>query len=326
MTPRPPRPAPTPLLAATLFALVASAQPATTPSRPAPAQPTPAQPGSSTATIVKPAPAPSTPVGRFTSADQLLTALETADQKISTLASTIRIRKVFSELEGGDKQANYGTLAFLSAAPTPTPAGQPQPLPRRMFQIDFAEVEFDNQRQSDKRSFIFDGRWYVERDPQLKQIMKREIVPAGQQIDPLAIGSGPFWIPIGQKKDQILERFDAQLLPPAEGFPAEAGAIPSWVSETVQLRLVPKRAVEEARNFREVRIWYRAADLLPRMARTVDSSDATTEVFLTDMAVNKPLPKGTFDTTTPTGWVEDIKLYRAPAPAPAGDPDPGEDK
>lgn len=259
---------------------------------------------------------------RFDSADQLLTALETADRRIASLSSKIRISKTFSELEGGDKQSNFGSLMFISQPPAAGAAEGSRG--RRMFQVDFDEVEFDKQRQPDKRSFVFDGRWYVERDPALKQIFKREIVPAGQEVDPLAIGQGPFWIPIGQRKEQILERFDAELLAPNDGFPVQDQAqLPMWVAQTVQLRLTPRAGVEEARRFREVRIWYRADDLIPRMARTIDASDATTEVFLTDVSVNQPLPKGAFDTKTPEGWTEDVQNYRGPA---AGGDEPGEDK
>ena len=142
-----------------------------------------------------------------------------------------------------------------------------------------------------------------------KQMFKYRVVPPGQTTDPLAVGEGPFPIPIGQKKDRILERFHATLMPPDEGFPVplkDADGKPNpkmaWVMDTYQLRLIPKQGAREGRDFQEIRLWYTKGEFLPRVAKTVKLDDSSDEVLLTDIKQNQPLPPGTFDTTAQPGW------------------------
>lgn len=260
-------------------------------------------------------PAPARKAGApVTTADDLLVDLETAGQSLRTFQADLRKTRQYSELEGGggeDKDINDGKLMFMSE-PAEKTAGAPgaSPAPakmRRRFQVDFVSKIVDNVRQPDARTFIFDGTWFVERNPTSKQIFKRQIVPPGQTIDPLAIGEGPFPIPIGQRREQILQRFTAELLP-ADQFP-DAGPLPEALKDTYQLKLVPRTGSDEAKKFQEVRIWYRKGDLLPRVARTVDRDDSKTIVTLTNMTINQPLPTGAFDTATPQGWDEQVTAY-----------------
>lgn len=273
-----------------------------------PASPAAPEAGRLTASTVAVAPSVLGGGGPIANADDLLIALERTGADIRTLEGTLRYTRTFGELEGGDAQVREGRLLFVSDPPSiPAPEAETAKA-RRRFEVDFTSTIIDNARHADEQTFIFDGEWFIEKSPEQKQIIKRQVVPKGQSIDPLAIGEGPFPIPIGQKRDRILERFEASLAPPGESFPA--GTPPEALRETWQLRLVPRRGTDEARQYREVRIWYRKDDLLPRMARTTDKDDSSTEIFLTSMKLNAPLPKGAFDTTTPEGWDQEVREFR----------------
>ena len=70
-----------------------------------------------------------------------------------------------------------------------------------------------DRRESIGQHYAFDGQWVVEKTPADKQFTKRQVVPPGEDFDPLRIGEGPFPVPVGQRKADILDRFDAEILP-----------------------------------------------------------------------------------------------------------------
>jgi outer membrane lipoprotein-sorting protein len=53
-----------------------------------------------------------------------------------------------------------------------------------------------------------------------QQLVHRELVPAGQTIDPFRLGEGVFPIPFGQKKKDMLDHFTIRLIPPTAKDPA----------------------------------------------------------------------------------------------------------
>lgn len=241
--------------------------------------------------------------------DELLTILESAGSALRTLQADVRWTKQFGEITGGDeKHLREGKLFFESLPLTVDEANPTAPKYLRKFQVDFQNETVDNVRHDKPVTYVFDGQMFVERQPKEKQVLRRQVVPTGQTIDPLAVGEGPFPLPIGQQKSKILERFDAQLLPAGDDF--AGGKPPASLADTYQLKLTPKKGSDEAKQFQSVRIWYRKADLLPRLARTIDRDDSKTEVFLTDMTIDKPLPAGVFDTNRPAGWGGDDRDYR----------------
>ncbi|MBX3407089.1 MAG: hypothetical protein KF869_10020 [Phycisphaeraceae bacterium] len=254
---------------------------------------------------------------KITDADQLLRALETADKDITTLTSAIRYTKKPNELVGGDDEVREGRLWFFARPSESAPPAEnassaaADPRPHRLFQIEFTRLSLGNTRRDDRRIWVFDGRWLVEMDFQTRFVHRREVVRPGEQADPLALGQGPLPIPIGQKREKIVERFEATLAPFSDGFDQDKA--PPSLAETYQLHLKPRPGMQEGRDFREVRIWYRKSDLLPRLARAIHKDGSTTEVFLPDMQVNQDIPDTVFDTRTPPGWAEQIDDFRKAA-------------
>lgn len=327
------------LFSALLTALAAVAQPA--PETPRDTAPPPAAVPApdpdktmTTQAAVQPPPKvlPGAPTDLYADSDALLTALESAGDQIRTLKADLLHINRKSELEAGQIVLKRGSIMFqnepsapasatpLSADGKPAPpAPRPPRAPRtgKLFQIDFTEVEFNAQRHDESQSFVFDGEWLVEKQPANKQMFKYRVVPPGQKTDPLALGEGPFPMPIGQKKSKILDRFWATLMPPADGFPqlpdkdGNPFPVPDWVAkDTVQVRLIPRPESAESRDFREIRLWYTRDGLRPRVANTLKQDDSSDSILLTNTVVNQPLPAGAFDTSDLPGWDVQIEEFR----------------
>ena len=246
----------------------------------------------------------------FDSARALLEALERADQGIETLAAQIQYDKHF--MLQGDTHRRRGDLLFRTQRPG-------EGAPERAFEINFNSLQVGGRLEQDRETWIFDGRWLVEMHPARKQFIKREVASKGATFDPLAIGEGPMPIPIGQKADEVLARYDARLAPPAEPFEGNDPKI-GFVSDTWQLVLTPRQGVvaERDEKFKEIRIWYSRSGerkLLPRMARTLSRSGDVTYVQLINIKINGPVPPRAFDVTVPPAdehW--QVQIERLPDP------------
>jgi hypothetical protein len=246
---------------------------------------------------------------KFQTADELLTALETADATLRTLTADLTYDRTFA-LQG-DRQVRRGRLYFVSK---PT-IEQVVPARReRKFAIEFNELYVGTRQEKETKFYIFDGIWLVEKLPEQKVFVKRQIVPAGQPFDALKIGEGPLPIPIGQRKSEILSRFNAELLPAESGLEAQDQI--RFVKDTQQLRLTPRPELERDSEFLEIRLWYKYdADgaLLPRMARTVNQATDESVVQLLKVKVNGvgDIPVNLFDTQTPPdGWDVKVQEWR----------------
>lgn len=273
---------------------------------------------------------------QITDAPSLLAALETADRGLRTLTARVQYARTFGELQGGDRQTWRGRLAYVAdlgptAEDPEPPEGQSMP-PRRGFAVEFDTLLVDNQVRTERKRIAFDGRWLAEFLPEEHQVTRQRVALPGERADPLRIGEGPFPIPIGQKKDDLLARFEATLPASEDGF---GGALPASLKDTWQLRLVPKPGTEEAEQFREIRLWYRKADLLPRLARAVHEDGAASEILLIDLKRNEIVDASMFNTLPPGGevWEVSEREFRRPLagapplPEPAGEapptPEPG---
>lgn len=259
-------------------------------------------------------PTPATEVATtFATADDLLTALESADAHLRTLEASIQLTSVLAVQ--ADTQTRRGTL-YLDAPPAADPALPP----RRRFAVNFTETVYGQRLKRTEHAYIFDGEWFVQKLPAEKQFIARQVVPPGEVFDPLKIGEGPFPVPIGQRREAILARFQATLPPLTETLETDPGLVRFVEAQgMVQLRLVPRAGTVESEEFVDVRIWYRRltdADghpiLLPQIARTEILRGDITLVVLLKPNVNAALPDHVFDMTPPEGWATQFEAWRQP--------------
>ncbi len=276
-----------------------------------------------------------TPQARFETAEQLLDALETADALIKSFQADVLYDRVF--ILQGDRHIRYGDLFFRVEPPAPVPAAggaSPANRPRRTFAVRFHTIFIDNVKRPEESIWVFDGQWLIERRDRDKQFIKRQIAPPDAPIDPLRLGEGPIPLPIGQKKDEVLSRYEATLLDPREGIDpldpddaaekTEVEKRREFVDDTYQLLLTPVAERADEDDFQEIRLWYQRRDLLPRMAQTVSRGGDLSVVQLINIKTNLPLPEGILSVQTPRredGWdiqVEEGRFRRESEPAGAG--------
>ncbi|MFA6044251.1 MAG: hypothetical protein WC718_04655 [Phycisphaerales bacterium] len=263
--------------------------------------------------------------GDITTADQLLDALETADAGLHTLTADIRYDRVFEI--AGDRQIRDGSLVYVDTRGDA--AGAPGAAGGRKFAIRIKSVQIGDRKDPEDRQLIFDGQWFVERVDSNKSFTKRRVARPGENFNPLRLGEGPFPLPIGQKKADILKRYDVDLFPATKDLvsndPGNAAAqksLEDFVKGCYQLKLTPKPTIIESEELKEIRLWYRPGTgneptLLPRMARTINRAQDVTLVQLINVKLNQPIDPESISTTPPKGdW--HVQIDDLP---PAGAPD-----
>jgi len=225
----------------------------------------------------------------YESVDALLDALEKAAEPVHDLSAKIRYTTEDTLL--GDTTTRTGALHFRRAPATGA----------RQFAVRFVSLQSGDTVEKVSKDYIFDGIYLVERLNDEKQFFKRQTVRTGEQIDPLSI-DGPFPLPLGQKKADILKRFEAAMLEPdAEGV--RKGFL--------HIRLTARdRSAEE--NLDTVDLWYDPVTLMPSkviVKEKAESGDVNT-AELADVTVNGPAADDSlYDTKEPAreeGWFVEI--------------------
>jgi len=252
-------------------------------------------------------------VQEIRTAQQLLVALERIDDRVDTLQGDVQYDKRF-RLQG-DRHVRRGKL-FYKAERSESDGGRVRP--NRKFEIDFQTLWLVSagRQEEDRQIWVFDGEWLIEKRPDKKQFIARQIAAPGDDFDPLSIEEGIMPIPIGQRAADVLERFEVELVPHPEGIEDEPKTLTTFVDGCHQLRLVPKASRAEDAKFREIRLWYEKESLMPRMSRAVDRGGDVSFVQLLNVKRNERLPRGTIVVTPPPegdGWDVQIEQRRADA-------------
>lgn len=230
------------------------------------------------------------------SAEDWLGKIEARSRHTKTLHAKLRYDRVQGLV--GDRQRRFGTLVYDAGPPS-------------RFSVHFDYLLVDRRLDRQDRWYVFDGQWLVERYDQDKLFIKRQVVApdtpdtpdskgnGSEQADLLALGEGPFPVPVTTNKARILERFEVAVIEPAEDDP----------SNSLHLQLTPKPT--HPSPFTRIDLWYDRATLLPARARTVDDSENESTIELSDLKVNDAVLPQLLDTSVPTepGWRVEVKPW-----------------
>lgn len=258
---------------------------------------------------------PAAAPGEIRGPQQLLIALERVDDRVDTLQADIQYDRRF-RLQG-DRHVRRGKLFYRAERDSPAAEGA---RPKRAFEIDFKDLWLvtAQRKEEDRQIWVFDGRWLIEKRPDKKQFIAREIAPPGEDFDPLSIKEGIMPIPIGQRAADVLERFDVELVDAHTGLDGEPKQLITFAGDCYQLRLTPKEAYVEESKFSEIRLWYEREALMPRMSRAVDQKGDVSFVQLLNVERNERLPRGVMTVVPPPeneGWDVQIEPRRGVAGA-----------
>ena len=190
----------------------------------------------------------------------------------------------------------------------------------KRFAINFNSLVIDQTRWDESVQYIFADGWVVEVDHKKKQFIKRQIVAPGEEFDPLKLGEGPFPLPIGQPKNEVLARFDVKLLDePSDPFLAER----LTTRDVEGIVLFPKPNTSEAEKFQRVEIFYDRATMLPVginavAAGAIDPDDPNSSnrktVLLTNLKRNQGVDVAKLSIAEPDKreWDIDIRPWEGP--------------
>jgi len=182
--------------------------------------------------------------------DKILDRLEKKGARIDAIEADIEFTKIDPILE--DKQVHKGILRFKQAKPNPR------------FFIRFDELKLENLApKKEKQWHVFDGQWYIEAREKTKSITKRRIVQPGETLEVFKLGQGPFPLPFGQKKADILKHFEVKLLP----------SKPSDPEHSDHLECTPRPGTELAKKYETVHFYIDRTLDLPVRVQTVEKEE-----------------------------------------------------
>jgi hypothetical protein len=145
----------------------------------------------------------------------------------------------------------------------------------------------------------------AEVDHDRKQFIKRELVsPSEEAIDPFELGNGPIPLPIGQKKESVLLKFDVQRIKrPSEG------PLSKLDESVVGLHLTPK----DTSDWESIDLFYDPATWLPVGVRSIEKDGTTRVSRLSNIQLNALREDEakllSIETPDPKEWSIDIRPW-----------------
>ena len=155
---------------------------------------------------------------------------------------------------------------------------------RRIAVIMEEHIDGSGRGSADNRLFLFEGGWLLEFDTPRKRLTRRQLVRAGEAIDPLRVGEGPFPVPLGQPRADVEREFEVSIgtLPDAPLFKRLA----ERSDQLFTLALVPRQGRPLARDVKQVRVTYEKATLAPVAIEILADTEDITRVLLRDATLN----------------------------------------
>ena len=212
------------------------------------------------------------------SVDGVLDALHQRGEGLKTFSADVEMTT--TSLALGDAFTRAGTVRLSEDGPD------------TKFRITFDSKKENGRRVAEKIEYLLSGETLIDRTYETKIEVRRPLHrPAektGEKLDLLNL-DGPFPLPIGQKREDVLKRFEVKQVAAAATDPAGTPA------GTVHLLLTPRPQTSLAREFQAVDVWVDRATALPRRVETLDSAGNTLKTTdLTGVKVNAPLPPDAF--------------------------------
>lgn len=260
----------------------------------APAQVTPpvAKPEATKPEVAKPDPARAR-------VEEFLEALEKSGATIESMSGSLSLEKYDALLE--ETERRFGRLVLDKAGG------------KRRFTIHFEEF-IDGSGRADRAidHWIYADGWLCEQDFRNKSFTKRQIVAPGETFDPLALGEGPIPIPIGQKKAEVLARFEVA----ETEIPLDIPLLGS-MRNVAGLKLVPKAGTPMAKETAAIELFYDRTSLAPTGVVIREKSGNRSVARITKPVVNGEVSDDdrkllVIPSPDPKEWTIDVRPWRKP--------------
>jgi hypothetical protein len=157
---------------------------------------------------------------------------------------------------------------------------------KRRLGIRFDTRVLGNRREQERKRLIFDDGWFIEIDEARQLTIKRQLVRSGDTMDPLRLG-GPFPLPVGQSKSDVLRRFSVEPAPPPDH-----AMFRGLLEQPLEgLQLTPRAGTKEAKDWSRIDVWYDPATWLPLAVQATETNGDVRRIRLTKTTRNVPLTR-----------------------------------
>ncbi|MDY7109424.1 MAG: hypothetical protein SYC29_12380 [Planctomycetota bacterium] len=232
--------------------------------------------------------------------DPVIALLDTLERSADDLrAFTASIHYVVEDALLGEKVIRKGELVYRA-----DPEGG-----EKSFAILFESRIANGRKRDQLKHYVFSGGWFVEVDHDEKLFIKRQVVAEGEEYDPLKLGEGPFPLPVGQERAEVLARFQVSLL----ALP-ETGPLAKLRGETPVdgLRLIPRPGSQAAEDIARIDLFYDRDTHLPIGIDLIETNGDRKTARLGNLKRNPTLSKSalaklSIDEPDPTEWRIDIR-------------------
>ncbi|MBU0639057.1 MAG: outer membrane lipoprotein carrier protein LolA [Planctomycetes bacterium] len=223
--------------------------------------------------------------------DKILTRLEA--RPVHDLRARLTWKRTYAIEEEDDSSVKVGEIFFKELDPVPK------------FLVHFQESIVGRRKHELDEKHMFDGRWYVELQSKTKAVIRREVRREGDQINPYRIGEGPFPLPFGQKKSDMLREFAVTHI-------ASTAADPPG---TDHLQLVPRADTQTGQRYKTIDVWVAQEGKhagLPTKVVTAKKDgtgkvNSTLTIVFTEIRLNEGFSASLFKIETPPGWLEEVE-------------------
>ncbi len=213
---------------------------------------------------------------------KVLQALEKAGQTYQTVRADLEMTALLPAL--GDREQRTGWVAYRRGTEKES----------EKIRVHFETLRLgDGPNTRQREDYTFDGQWATEAKHSVKQLTRWQVAPEGERVQALQIGKGAFPpLPFGQKATEVLEYYDAKLLPPVQGDPNDCD----------HLELKALRGRRGELDFLRLDLWVSRQTHLPVKIIGTDKDGNTKTVVLTNVRTNVKLPRDTFELRAGFGW------------------------
>lgn len=202
-------------------------------------------------------------------------------------------------VEEGEGQRKFGKLWYRDAEPVP------------QFKVEFEKKVVDRRLRELDEQHLFDGTWYVEKNAQTKTVSRRQVRREGEQGNPYKLGEGPFPLPFGQKKADILREFEVKRVDLKANDP----------EKTDRLQLTPRPGTRTGESYGAIDFWVAQEGPLAGLPVKVRAAkrDGTgminsyITVTFDDVQLNDGFSMSVFKIETPAGFQELVEPLAGPA-------------
>jgi outer membrane lipoprotein-sorting protein len=210
--------------------------------------------------------------------DQILDALDARGENLRDFSADVTLTD--TDTSTGDSTINTGSVILQRKGPDDA-----------RIRVAFTKRQVGNLVKTVDHQYVLDQGILDERDYEVKHETKTQVLKPGQKLDLFKLGEGPFPLPLGQKREDVLKLFDVARVGPTADDP----------SGTVHLQLTPKDGTDLGKQFKTIDVWVDIKSDMPGRIQTLDINQTTTRT--TDLA-NVKINSGVGDkdfTLSPVG-------------------------